>query len=147
MNSKQKIRAIRIFKKHYAPRQYTLVFRTLANGDSYRYHNPLSAYCDIPRTPSALNIEKRITVYSKDGYPIDIERGATVLDFAFILNSEIGARYQSADVNGKPADIDYVLQPNDTILIHKNDTPTARLEWFRILETKTAINRLITILS
>lgn len=119
----------------------------LADENYYRYRNPLSAYCDIPRTPSALNIEKRITVYSKDGYPIDIERGATVLDFAFILNSEIGAHYQSADVNGNPVDIDYVLQPNDTILIHKYDTPSARIEWFRILETKTAINRLITILS
>ena len=115
----------------------------LANEDFYRYRNPLSAQCNIPRSPEALNPEKRITVYSKDGHPIDIERGATVLDFAFILNSEIGAHYQSAEVNGKPVDIDYVLQPNDTILIHKNDTSTARIEWFRILETKTAINRLI----
>lgn len=95
----------------------------------------------------SLIIENRITVYSKDRYPIDIERGATVLDFAFILNSEIGAHYKSAEVNGAYVDIDYVLQPNDTILIHKNDTPTARIEWFRVLETKTAINRLISLFS
>lgn len=65
---------------------------------------------------------------------------------AFIQNSEIGAHYKSAEVNGEYVDIDYVLQPNDTILIHKNDTLTARIEWFRILETKTAVNRLITTL-
>ena len=119
----------------------------IAKDDFYRYRNPLSAQCNIPRSPGALNPEKSITVYSKDGHPIDIERGATVLDFAFILNSEIGAHYKSAEVNGTYVDIDYVLQPNDTILIHKNDTPTARIEWFRVLETKTAINRLIVTLS
>ena len=76
MNSKQKIRAIRIFKKYYAPRQYKLVFRTLANGDSYRYHNPLSTYCAI-----ALNKEKCITICSNDEHPIGIERRATALDW------------------------------------------------------------------
>lgn len=82
----------------------------IANGDFYSYLNPISAQCIIHRSPGALTSEKRITAYSKDGHPIDIERGSTVLDFAFILNSEIGTHYKSAEVNSKSVDIDYVLQ-------------------------------------
>ena len=42
--------------------------------------------------------------------------------------------------------MDYVLQPGDHIVVFKSETVTARVSWFAILETKTAINRLIPII-
>ena len=119
----------------------------LAKQEFWKYRNPLAQHENIPRSTAAfLPSDKRITVHSKDGHPIEIEKGATVLDFAFLLNSEIGAHFESAEVNSNIVEIDYILQPEDTILIHKSEEKTARIEWFKILETKAARNRLITIL-
>lgn len=90
--------------------------------------------------------DKRVKILTRDGDPVEIEKGATVLDFAFILNSEIGSHYKGASVNGNPVEMDYVLQPGDHIVVFKSETVTARVSWFAILETKTAINRLIPII-
>ena len=69
-----------------------------------------------------------------------------MLDFAFILNTNIGAYYVGAEVNGNTVDMDYVLQQGDQVTILKGDEPTARVSWFRILKTSTATNRLIAFL-
>lgn len=95
---------------------------------------------------SLLSCDKRVRILTRNGDPFDIEKDATVLDFAFILNTNIGAHYIGAEVNGKSVEMDYVLQPNDQVNILKGDEPTARISWFGILKTTTATNRLIKLL-
>ena len=87
--------------------------------------------------------EKRIRIYTKDGHPMEIEKGCTVLDFAFILKTDIGVCYNGAEVNGNSVEMDHVLQPGDQVTVIKAETPTARLDWFKILETKPAVSRLV----
>lgn len=87
--------------------------------------------------------EKRIRVFSKDGNPMEIEKGCTVLDFAFVLKTDIGVCYNGAEVNGKPVEMDYMLEYGDQITVIKAEEPTARLDWFKILETKSAVSRLV----
>ena len=90
--------------------------------------------------------DKKVKIFTRDGNPMEIEKGATALDFAFFINSEVGSHYNGAEVNGKPVEMDYVLQPGDHIVILKSENVTARVAWFAILETKTAINRLIPVI-
>ena len=74
---------------------------------------------------------------------MEIEKGCTALDFAFVLKTDIGVRYNGAKVNGNYVEMDYVLQPGDQITVIKSDNSTARLDWFKILETKSAVSRLV----
>lgn len=95
---------------------------------------------------SLLPCDKRIRILTRNGDPFDIEKDATVLDFAFILNINIGAYYIGAEVNGKTVDMDYVLRQGDQVTVLKGDEPTARVSWFRILKSAIATNRLIAFL-
>lgn len=87
--------------------------------------------------------EKKIHIFTKDGKRMEIEKGCTMLDFAFVLKTEIGVCYNGAEVNGKPAEMAYILQPGDQVTIIKAGNPTANLNWFKILETKPAMSRLV----
>lgn len=100
----------------------------LKKQEFWKYRNPLAQHDNIPHSIAALMPkDKRITVHSKDGHPIEIEKGVTVLDFAFQINSEIGAHYKGTEVNNKIVNINYVLQPGDASLIHKADETTAQI--------------------
>lgn len=109
------------------------------------YRNTISD-CRYERIVRPIPPEKRMHVYTRDGERMTIETGSTVLDFAFALNTEIGARYESARVNGESVSIDYVLKDGDTVVIQKADHYTADLDWFYILETKSARKRLVDFL-
>ncbi len=87
---------------------------------------------------------KKVQIYTKDGNPFTVEKGATVLDYAFIINTMMGACYKEAYVNGNKVELDYVLQNKDQVYIVKDKVVKASVSWFRYLETKTARNRLIS---
>ncbi len=120
-------------------------FLIYVSNDYERYMNAITE-CKQTRPNQAIYDpnDKNIRVITRDGDPMDIEKGATVLDFAFILNSKVGSHYERAEVNGKGVEMDYVLQQGDRVVIFKNDTMTARISWFELLETKTAIRRLVS---
>ncbi len=110
----------------------------------WKYRNAIASLDNSQITyASILPKENRIEVYTKDGAKFDIEKGATVLDFAFILHNEIGLHYGYALVNENQKDMDYILQSGDQIEIIKAEETTAELSWFNILQTKTATKRLV----
>ncbi len=108
------------------------------------FRNTIVDHYGLKLTPATiLPLEKRIHIFTRDGKRMEIEKGCTVLDFAFVLKTEIGVRYNGAEVNGKPVEMDYILQPGDQVTVIKADDPTAQLDWFKILETKPAVSRLV----
>ena len=48
---------------------------------------------------------------------MEIEKGCTVLDFAFVLNIEIGVCFAGAKVNDKQVEMDYILEQGDQVII------------------------------
>ena len=108
------------------------------------FRNTIVEHYGLKLTPATiLPPEKRIRIFTRDGKQMEVEKGCAVLDFAFILKTDIGIRYNGAKVNGKPVEMDYIIQPGDQITIIKSDEPTACLDWFKVLETKTAVSRLV----
>lgn len=106
--------------------------------------NTIFEHHGINLTPVAiLPPEKKIYVYTREGNRMEIEKGCTVLDFAFVLNLEIGVCFAGAKVNDKQVEMDYVLEQGDQVTIVKSGVYTARLDWFKILETKQATSRLV----
>lgn len=121
---------------------YNNKFKVIIYKDDFL--NTISEHHGINLTPvTILPPEKKIYVYTKDGNRMEIEKGCTVLDFAFVLNLEIGVSFAGAKVNEKQVEMDYILEQGDQVTIIKSGVYTARLDWFKILETKQATSRLV----
>lgn len=89
--------------------------------------------------------ENQIKVFKKDGTAEMVERGITVLDFAFMIHEDLGLYFGNAilNQNGKLQPAYTVLNNGDTVEIKKSQTITAELNWFRYLKTDLAVNYLI----
>lgn len=95
---------------------------------------------------------KMITVFKKDGTPMIIDEGATVLDFAFAIDRNIGICAKYAHLNGSNAytPIYQRLKPGDMVEVvsdHDKNRPAddiahATVRWFEYLHTREATKAL-----
>ena len=60
-------------------------------------------------------LSKQITIKTKNGDEFTFPNGATVLDLAFRLHTEVGAKAIGAIVNGVNVSNNYVLQDGDNV--------------------------------
>jgi GTP pyrophosphokinase len=69
---------------------------------------------------------ERVYVFTKDGHVIDLQVGATPLDFAYNIHTQIGHACRGAKVNGRIVPLTYKLQTSDQveILTQKGATPS-----------------------
>lgn len=83
-----------------------------------------------------------IFVYTPKGDVIDITTGATPLDFAYKIHSEVGNKTVNALVNNKIVPLEYELQNGDVIKINTNNNQTPSREWLNIVKTTHARNKI-----
>ena len=67
-----------------------------------------------------------------------LPRGATVLDFAYSVHTELGHRCVGAFVNGVWKSIDHVLEDGDIVEVKTSEKQEPRLEWLQIAKTHRA---------
>lgn len=81
-------------------------------------------------------------VFSPKGEVKELPRGATPLDFAYLVHSDVGHHCIGARVNGRMVPLRYHLQTGDVveILTSKNQTP--HLDWLDIIVTGRARTRI-----
>lgn len=81
---------------------------------------------------------KEIFVFTPKGDLKKFPAGATVLDFAYDIHSEVGSTCTGARVNGKVVPIRHVMQNGDRVevLTSKNQTP--KLDWLNFVVTSKA---------
>ena len=96
-------------------------------------------------TLAALKIDffkDRIFVLTPKGDVIDLPEGATPIDFAYHIHSEIGDHMFGAKVNGKMVPFSHPLQLGDqvAIIVQKNKNPTS--DWLDHAKTSIARNRI-----
>ena len=72
-----------------------------------------------------------IIAFTPKGKGIILPKGATALDFAFELHSEIGMHAQYARVNGKLCPISTELRRGDCVFIGTNERVVPITEWFQ----------------
>ena len=84
----------------------------------------------------------RIFILTPRGDVIDLPRGATPLDFAYHIHSEIGNCASGAKVNGRLVSFSWELKSGDTveIITQKNKKPTH--EWLGLVKTAFAKNKI-----
>jgi GTP pyrophosphokinase len=59
----------------------------------------------------------RVYVFTPDGHAIDLPKGATPLDFAYRVHTEIGHNCRGAKVNGRIVPLTYTLQTGEQVEI------------------------------
>ncbi|MBX9914217.1 MAG: HD domain-containing protein, partial [Pseudomonadaceae bacterium] len=68
----------------------------------------------------------RVYVFTPDGHAIDLPQGATPLDFAYRVHTEIGHNCRGAKINGRIVPLTYSLQTGEQveIITSKHGTPS-----------------------
>ncbi len=87
--------------------------------------------------------EDRIFVFSPKGMPIDLPKGATALDFAYAINSDIGNHAIKADISGKIKPISATLRTGDVVNILLSKKFTPELSWLSLVKTNAARNKMM----
>ena len=74
-----------------------------------------------------------------------IDDGATVLDFAFAIHSDIGLHFDYATIDGNPDRLGphVRLSEGDRVVVYHSLKVTPSITWFRHVKTSNAINHLI----
>lgn len=88
--------------------------------------------------------EDRIFVFSPKGDVVDLPKGSQVLDFAYLIHSEIGNKAVSAVVNGNNKNLSAELMSGDVIAIETSSDPNygPKLNWLNIVKTSNAKNKI-----
>ncbi|MDP3725019.1 MAG: RelA/SpoT family protein [Nanoarchaeota archaeon] len=83
-------------------------------------------------------LQDRIFVVSPKGDVFDLPHGATPVDFAYHIHSEVGNECSGAKVNGRLIPLDHELRSGDVveILRQKNKKPSD--SWLRFVKTNAA---------
>ncbi|MCD7931733.1 MAG: TGS domain-containing protein [Tannerellaceae bacterium] len=79
-----------------------------------------------------------IYVFTPTGELIKLPKGATVLDFAFSIHSQLGSKCVSARVNDKNVPIKYVLNNGDTVTVVTSPTQSPKRDWLSFVTTSKA---------
>ena len=79
-----------------------------------------------------------ILVFTPKGEQRSIEKGATALDFAYSIHSQIGNKAIAAKVNLKLVPLSYVLKTGDQIEIITAENEKPKREWLEFVKTSKA---------
>lgn len=79
-----------------------------------------------------------VFVFTPKGDLHRLRKGATVLDFAFSIHTNIGAHCMGAIVNDKHVSFKYVLQNGDQITVLTSPNQTPKIDWLQFLVTPKA---------
>ncbi len=71
----------------------------------------------------------RVYVFTPQGRVIDLPQGATPLDFAYHVHTEIGHRCRGARVNGRLVPLDYTLQTGERVEILTGKEAQPSRDW------------------
>ncbi|MEY2569469.1 MAG: diphosphokinase / guanosine-3,5-bis(diphosphate) 3-diphosphatase [Actinomycetota bacterium] len=92
-----------------------------------------------------LDLEQdEVFVFTPKGDVIALAVGATPIDFAYAIHTEVGHRCIGARVNGRLAPLDSQLSSGDTVAVFTSKVPTAgpSRDWLKIAVTPRARNKI-----
>jgi len=74
-------------------------------------------------------VDERVYVFTPDGHIVDLSQGATPLDFAYHVHTEVGHRCRGAKVNGRIVPLNYVLKTGERVEIIKGHKEAPSRDW------------------
>ncbi|MDQ3680576.1 MAG: bifunctional (p)ppGpp synthetase/guanosine-3',5'-bis(diphosphate) 3'-pyrophosphohydrolase [Actinomycetota bacterium] len=92
-----------------------------------------------------LDLEQdEVFVFTPKGDVVTLPMGATAVDFAYSIHTEVGHRCIGARINGRLSPLDSKLQSGDTLEIFTSKVPSAgpSRDWLRVAVTPRARNKI-----
>lgn len=71
----------------------------------------------------------RIYVFTPDGHVVDLPSGATPVDFAYRVHTEVGHACRGAKVNGRIVPLTYPLRTGEQVQILTSNNPAPSRDW------------------
>ena len=129
---------------------YRLFVRTEISYQRYTYGNIVDAdsslaLADINEIEPRDTYNEKIKVFRRDGSAMLIDKGATVLDFAFYIHSDLGYHFDYAMVDESKTRLPAYTRLNDgdTITIVSNEKIVPGITWFKYVKTSKATHFLV----
>ena len=85
---------------------------------------------------------KEVFAFTPKGDLFRLQAGATVLDFAFLIHSNVGAHCTGAVVNGQHRKITHKISNGDTVEILTSSTQSPKKDWLNIVVSSKARNKI-----
>ena len=90
---------------------------------------------------------KEIYVFTPKGDIKSLPKGATSLDFAFAIHSEIGIRTRGTRVNGKLVQLNHVLNSGDQVEVITSPHQKPTMQWLDYVTTSRAKTKIKNVLN
>ncbi|SFJ50553.1 RelA/SpoT family protein [Myroides guanonis] len=90
---------------------------------------------------------KEIYVFTPKGELKSLPKGATALDFAFSIHSEVGLRTRGTRVNGRLVPLNHVLNSGDQVEIITSEHQKPNVNWLDYVTTSRAKNKIKNVLN
>ncbi|PIE43250.1 MAG: GTP diphosphokinase [Gammaproteobacteria bacterium] len=71
----------------------------------------------------------RVYVFTPDGHVVDLPQGATPVDFAYRVHTEVGHGCRGAKINGRIVPLTYPLKTGDQVTVLSSNNPAPSRDW------------------
>jgi GTP diphosphokinase / guanosine-3',5'-bis(diphosphate) 3'-diphosphatase len=90
---------------------------------------------------------KEIYVFTPKGEIKNLPKGATSLDFAFSIHSEVGIHTRGTRVNGKLVQLNHILNSGDQVEVITSPNQKPTIHWLDYVTTSRAKNKIKNVLN
>ncbi len=84
----------------------------------------------------------QVFVFTPKGDVVELPRGATPVDFAYAIHTEVGHRCIGAEVNGRMVPLDTPLEVGDRVRIITGKEPNPKKAWLAFVKTGRARSKI-----
>src|ERR1019366_6417045 len=86
--------------------------------------------------------EDEVFVFTPKGEVKELPKGATALDFAYIVHTDVGTHTMGVKVNGQMVPLRYVLKNGDIVEVLPQSSRAPSRDWLKIVVTSRAKNKI-----
>ena len=105
------------------------------------WHNDRISSRDFVDSVRRELLGKRVFVFLRNGKILNLARGATAIDAAFQIHTEVGLHMHGVEINGKPVSFSYELQNGDVVSIQTGQGKPAT-DWMRYAKSRSTRSKL-----
>lgn len=109
--------------------------------------NPETSAVDFVEDFKMNLYSKEIYIFTPKGEIKSLPKGATSLDFAFSIHSEVGIKTRGTRVNGKLVPLNYELKSGDQVEVITSANQKPTINWLDFVTTSRAKNKIRSVLN